>query len=218
MRGSPATTRGPVISWLLTFVVALAIIRYTTGETAASTHHVDRAASSDLFDACLLRGGETDLNEQYSSIEEFLTAEDRQRALSHFHIHGWRWHTASLVRESRRLCSLAQRAQSVESSEALNTMTHALHQAADYVVGFNMKGLHRIETGLMFPWMREKLTTAGSIPGEASKGFARAISQLESDREELVALGDSIVRCRGFLFTVPRLFSWFPLLLLCLFR
>jgi hypothetical protein len=180
---------GFVFLWL-SFVCTIAIFLV---DTVASSLPYHQAAISDRWDACFVRGGNSAFEERYSSIDEYLTKEDREKALSHFHIHGWRWHTASLAREARRLCTLAQRARLAESGHALDTMTLALHRAADYVVGFNMKGLHRIEADLMFPWMREKLTTDRSIPAEASKGFASAMSQLESDREKLVALGKAIV-------------------------
>ena len=178
--------------WLASFLCAIAIVFV---ETKASPLPYHQASISTLRDSCLVRGGgNSGFHERYSFIEDqYLSSEDRESALSHFHVHGWRWHTASLIREARRLCNLAQRAQLAESGKALDDMTQALHQAADYVVGFNMKGLHRIEADLMFPWMREKLTTDRSMPVEASKGFANAMSQLERDRKKLAALGQAIV-------------------------
>eukprot|EP00429_Kryptoperidinium_foliaceum_P035869 CAMPEP_0176159282 /NCGR_PEP_ID=MMETSP0120_2-20121206/81480_1 /TAXON_ID=160619 /ORGANISM="Kryptoperidinium foliaceum, Strain CCMP 1326" /LENGTH=322 /DNA_ID=CAMNT_0017496693 /DNA_START=77 /DNA_END=1041 /DNA_ORIENTATION=- len=136
---------------------------------------------------------DADHERSYPPINEFLSDEDRKKGLKQFHVHGWRWHTASLVRESGRLCNLAQRARrAILEGNDVESMTNALQKAADYVVGFNMKGLHRIEADLMFPWMRDKLTSAAEVPQETTKAFADAMSQLESDRKKLEEFGDFI--------------------------
>jgi len=136
------------------------------------------------------------LGEEYSAIDEFLAKRGLEKPMDRFHIHGWRWHTASLAREAGRLCSLAQRAKAVEEARGdnSNTMAQALQQAAEYVVGFNMKGLHRIEADLMFPWMREKLTNIEDASADVTKEFSDVMNQLESDRKTLVKLGASIVQ------------------------
>jgi hypothetical protein len=181
----------------IVLVLALALlVHIVSGESSPIPHHST---------SCTGGSQQTeDLEGKYSAIESFLTERDIQKSLDRFHIHGWRWHTASLVRESGRLCSLAQRAKSVEeaagdgdddsSSDTSTSMTNALQQAADYVVGFNMKGLHRIEADLMFPWMREKLTTINGVAAGVTQEFSSVMSQLESDRKTLVQLGDYIVR------------------------
>lgn len=109
-------------------------------------------------------------------------------SLDHFHIHGWRWHTMSLVREVGRLKKLAGRAFSKGDSSSLGA---PLEQAVDYVVGFNLKGLHKIEADLFFPWMRKKLTSVES--SNLSNAFATMMDQLESDRKMVAKLGESIV-------------------------
>ena len=65
-----------------------------------------------------------------------------------FKIHGWRWHTMSLIREAQRLAqgTLLQKS----PSTSWNTFT-------DYVVNFNLKGLHKIQHDLFFPWVKEEL-------------------------------------------------------------
>ncbi len=102
-----------------------------------------------------------------------------------FHIQGWRWHTQSLVRETDRLHRLASRT-NVDSAAKLK-------EASDYVVGFNLRGLHKIEAGLFFPWMREKLTSSAPR-GELRAAFASVMDQLEDDRRMVEELGDSISR------------------------
>lgn len=103
--------------------------------------------------------------------------------LEDFHIQGWRWHMQSLVRESDRLHKLASRTN-------INTAQN-LKDASDYVVGFNLRGLHKIEAGLFFPWMKEKLTLSAPRT-DLKAAFASMMDQLESDRRMVAKLGDSI--------------------------
>jgi C4-dicarboxylate-specific signal transduction histidine kinase len=119
-----------------------------------------------------------------SVIAKFLS--NKKASLQDFHIHGWRWHTMSLVREAERLSSMAQRFQTKPVEER-----HPLQQAADYVIGFNLKGLHKIEADLFFPWMKEKLTAIQER--ELSQAFATVMDELEKDRKTVAKLGDSIV-------------------------
>ena len=104
-----------------------------------------------------------------------------------FHVQGWRWHTMSLVREAGRLQKLTLRMQSSCRVEELP----ALRMAADYVVGFNMKGLHKIEKDLFFPWVRGKFTAIGE--SDIAKAFSVVMDQLESDRKTIELLGSSLV-------------------------
>jgi hypothetical protein len=122
-----------------------------------------------------------DADTSESLIDEFLS--DKELSLDDFHVHGWRWHTMSLVREAGRFHKLAVRS---KSDSAL-----ALQEASDYVIGFNLKGLHKIEATLFFPWMREKLTSIEK--SELSSAFATVMDELELDRQKMAELGDSIV-------------------------
>jgi hypothetical protein len=116
-------------------------------------------------------------------IRKFLGPESKASALlEHFHIQGWRWHTKSLVRDAGRLHRLAL------NSDVTNAET--LKDATDYVVSFNLLGLHKIEETLFFPWMREKLT---SVPKkELSSAFSSVMDKLENDRQTVDHLGSSI--------------------------
>jgi hypothetical protein len=104
-----------------------------------------------------------------------------------FHVQGWRWHTMSLARESGRLQKLASR---MERSCRVEDLP-ALRKAADYVVGFNMKGLHKIEKDLFFPWVRGKFNAIGE--SDVAKAFSDVMDQLESDRKTIERLGTSLV-------------------------
>lgn len=97
-----------------------------------------------------------------------------------FHVQGWRWHTMSLVREADRLHRFAR-----TSPEDVSTLT----KAVDYVVGFNMKGLHKIEKDLFFPWARNKVKDP-SVAG----AFGNLMDRLESERRAIQQIGANMVR------------------------
>jgi hypothetical protein len=106
-----------------------------------------------------------------------------------FHVQGWRWHTMSLVREARRLHQLAHRLQK-EPQESDNA-AKALYTVADYCVNFNLRGLHRIEKELFFPWLRTKTS---SIPDHAAaREFGSILDELERHRQRIESLGVSLV-------------------------
>ena len=92
----------------------------------------------------------------------------------------------SLVREAGRFSKMAVRFQDKPIEDR-----QPLQQAADYVIGFNLKGLHRIEAELFFPWMKEKLTAIQER--DVSQAFESVMYQLEDDRKTVAKLGDSIV-------------------------
>jgi hypothetical protein len=121
------------------------------------------------------------------NIHKFLSSQSRNyesSLLEQFQIQGWRWHTKSLARDAGRLQKLA--------SKTELKSTKILKDACDFVVGFNMVGLHKIEATLFFPWMREKLTGGTRDKPELSAGFASAMDALERDRKEVVSLGEKI--------------------------
>jgi hypothetical protein len=144
------------------------------GTARAREPHISRHC---LTTHSTVRGADTSEN----LIDEFLS--DKELSLDDFHVHGWRWHTMSLVREAGRFHKLAMRSKS--------DSTLALQEASDYVIGFNLKGLHKIEATLFFPWMREKLTSIDR--SELSSAFATVMDELELDRQKVAELGDSIV-------------------------
>jgi hypothetical protein len=106
-----------------------------------------------------------------------------------FYIQGWRWHTLSLGREAGRLQKLAERLH--HSFDSNNVDLTAVKNAADYVVGFNMNGLHKIEKDLFFPWVRSKIS---SLKEKEVKGAVGALmDQLDLGREAIKTFGKSVV-------------------------
>ena len=79
----------------------------------------------------------------------------------------------SVIRELRLLQTL------VSSSGKTEEVT----QGFDHVVGFNMKGLNRVESKLFFPWLKEKLDL---IPDEGAKqAFQRVLKTATKQQEVL---------------------------------
>jgi hypothetical protein len=106
-----------------------------------------------------------------------------------FHVQGWLWHTMSLVREAKRLNKLALK---LEKSKKDDEQLVVLKQAADYLIGFNMKGLHNIEKDLFFPWMRKQVKKSVT-QSDVSMAFDAIMDQLESDRKGIENLGAGIL-------------------------
>ena len=154
--------------------------------------------SSSIVDSASSTKQECHISNDEKIIQDFIysPSPDGQESLrssssllSRFHINGWRWHTLSLARESRRLSKLASRTATKDLNEASR-----LRDAVSYVVDFNMKGLHKIENQVFFPWMREKFTRSTSISNDAelSKAFTHVMDRLEKDQRHVAKLGDMI--------------------------
>lgn len=95
--------------------------------------------------------------------EENKTAEEEDDLP--FHIQGWRWHSMSLIRDSRRLERLSMHLANhlTEEGEDMEAGFDALDQAANYVVNFNMAGLFRIQTDLFVNFLRMHLCDEESL-------------------------------------------------------
>lgn len=130
-------------------------------------------------------GGADNLEKAQEQIGRFLQASDSK---GEFLIQGWRWHTMALAREAGRLHKLSRRLVESGSEEDLSS----LRKAAEYVVGFNMKGLHKIEKDLFFPWVRTKVD---ALPDEAEvqSAFGVLMNQLDDDRASIESLGRAVV-------------------------
>jgi hypothetical protein len=120
----------------------------------------------------------------HEHITRFLDSADNE---GKFHVQGWRWHTMSLVREADRLNKLARSLQDSSSDKDLPALT----EAVDYVVGFNMKGLHKIENDLFFPWVRKKVSEVNE--SRVVTAFGTLMDQLECERQAIAELGASLV-------------------------
>jgi hypothetical protein len=127
---------------------------------------------------------------QASSLKDALAS--FQESLESFHVHGWRWHTMSLIRESTRLQKLAKQA----SNQCLGETD--LLSAVDYVVGFNMRGLHAIERDVFFPWVRSQFMTrlqkdASIEANKLTASLEGLLDDLERDVKSMEVIGQSMV-------------------------
>jgi hypothetical protein len=102
-----------------------------------------------------------------------------------FHIHGWRWHTLSLLRDFSRLEKLASRLSHSPSSSSIDTSS-TVSKAIHHVVGFSWKGLHRIESQVFFPWLRQKLLGNDSLKPLYGKSLGNNISSIQSSLEHVL--------------------------------
>jgi hemerythrin-like domain-containing protein len=68
-----------------------------------------------------------------------------------------------------------------------------LQDATEYVIDFNLRGLHKIETGLFFPWMRQQLTSRPQDK-KVSSAFSAVMEELEMERLQVAQLGRVIAR------------------------
>jgi len=184
-------------------VILVAAIIVSTADTAPSFESsrsdtvVNVIAEADhcidaVKGACLdpvLRGGSSLQHAAEETVEKYL-AEDRTAASKEkFHVQGWRWHTLSLVRDARRLETLALRQLTAGAPEGVEIAR--LDKAAKHVVDFNMAGLHRIENELFFPWMREKLC-AGNAEEHVRDAFREILDSIDEDRRHVAKLGEAV--------------------------
>jgi hypothetical protein len=95
----------------------------------------------------------------------------------------------SVLHEAGRLRKLVLKWQgSTESPENMKK----LKDVTNYVVDFNMKGLHKVEKDLVFPWMRKELKEKFEDM-KVYQAYDIILSQLESDRKIVAKLGTDLV-------------------------
>jgi hypothetical protein len=123
-----------------------------------------------------------------------------------FYIQGWRWHTMSLVHEAGRLHQLATQLAALPEEEAEETKKSPLssnhltdlRKATEYTVDFNMRGLHKIERDVFFPWVRAKTHSIQKEEPEVSRAFDTVLNELDQERNGLESLGSSLVSSYSF--------------------
>jgi hypothetical protein len=102
-----------------------------------------------------------------------------------FHIQGWRWHSMSLMRDSRRLERLAKYLSNSNEREddSIDGAFSALEEAASYVINFNMAGLFRIESKMFVNFLREHLCKEDIIGSFAGSGGGSAAAETDAFRK-----------------------------------
>lgn len=176
-------------SFLPSLVAGSDVPNTNTGEGKAKSCHVTESASADALIECFLRenvGGAND---------------DTKK----FHVHGWRWHTLSLVRDAGRLERLAlQKIKPTGSDDITAFPTKSdtgggdsdLDTAAEHVIGFNMKGLFAVEDELFFPWLRSKLvdeSSSGVHAADLRSAFGAVLDGIDAERSFVRKLASQVV-------------------------
>lgn len=182
---------------ILLIALVFAPIAKTTLPIGRKGKAIGVAAAADFNSAgdasCLDTRGGGDASPHQSAeeiVEKYLAKDRKAASKDRFHVQGWRWHTLSLVRDSRRLETLALRDLSVGAVG--EDETPRLEKAAKHVVDFNMAGLHRIENELFFPWMREKLCSNPDAQEHLRKAFNEILDGIDEDRRHVAKLGQAV--------------------------
>lgn len=174
-----------VFGWVSLFLVVVGGFTISTAETLTSKETCSNAALEKP----------KDLKEAETCILRFLKTDTKFPKGNDFLVQGWRWHTMSLVREADRLQKLAEFTCDMHGGkeDCLAEKFSQLKCATEYVVGFNMQALHKIEKDLFFPWVRERTLRAVS-ESDVCTAIDILLDQLESDRRRIEAIGASLVR------------------------
>lgn len=168
-------------SWLFVFLIFFGGIGTRHGGDAVVVVSSSFASSSSTTRDGWLLGAKLNLR-------RFLNESSAAQHGGRFHVLGWKWHTMSLEREAERLHKLARHLLNEERKD--EEVLPALAQAVDYVVGFNMKGLHKIERNLFFPWIRKRVMTELSPTEKVAIG--KVLEKLERDQKDMEQLGDRL--------------------------
>ena len=163
-------------------------------------HHIDNSSTN------------TSIQEATSTITKtFSTYIPMKPNEPKFLVHGWRWHTLSLIRDLSRLGQLAKdiSSHSHRGDDVSEEKLNQLESASSYVIDFNMKALPRIEEKTFFPWLckrflepsngsnnkrKNKMHVDGVPEGEDfQQAFRTFLTHLDQERNEVWKLGQSLV-------------------------
>ena len=103
-------------------------------------------------------------------------------AAGKYRVHGWRWHTMSVLRELKLLQNLLQK----------EPYPNKLHELVQHTIGFNLKGLNRVESLLFFPWLKNKFDLIQEEP--TRKAFQCILTGVEEQQKQLMQQGQVAVR------------------------
>jgi len=136
-----------------------------------------------------------------TTIHQFLN--EKWQPSQHFRVQGWRWHTMSVIRDARRLSSLAY---TFVNDNPRNHNVHKdkdeiprLAKAAHHVIDFNLKALYRIENKLFYPWLKKKLSTVEDP--NLGKAFSSVLKWSFPSRRPLKSWGCKSYVCLSFSIT-----------------
>ena len=131
------------------------------------------------------------------SVEQYISSLVQKGEVSSddFHVHGWRWHSLSFVRDAKRLERLALHL--LKAGDDMREEDGAmLDKAAEHVIDFNLAGLTNVENDVWFPWLRERLCGDKSTEIVAEerhrKQLGRIIDAVVEERDHLNRLAYAV--------------------------
>jgi len=127
-----------------------------------------------------------------------------RKGVGEFHLYGWRWHTMSLIRETNRLQKLASQFQKKATKSSLSSLSTStvndddiakLRTAVEYVVGFNLKGMTRVENEVMIPFLRKQLIEQHHTNNDnvLQRSFDTIIDHLELEQQYISQIGYQLI-------------------------
>ncbi|CAM9196420.1 unnamed protein product [Choristocarpus tenellus] len=107
-----------------------------------------------------------------------------------FLINGWRWHTLAVLRDVKRFRRVILLAAQYNPGGGRGGVNRAVDRAAmrrvlkcyGFMWTFSFRKLHKVESGLFFPWLREHL------PEEVLS----SLDEFSREKEAVIRIGDSI--------------------------
>jgi hypothetical protein len=163
----------------------------TTSVESSSSSSIDSATPLDL------RGGRssvTNVANAQSSVEQYLDSllQDGTLSSDDFHVHGWRWHSLSFVRDAKRLERLALHL--LKGDNVCEEDGITLNRAAKHVIDFNLAGLTNVENDVWLPWLRKRLCKDESIDVAATyqKQLGKIIDSVVNERDHINRLAHAV--------------------------
>jgi len=153
-------------------------------------HNKQKEAAATLTDNTLSPAAQV-LQQYLADTDESSNARSSPRSTlrhhyDHFYIHGWRWHTLSVVRQARALSRVPWEFVDVNDFQ----------KAARFVVDFNLRGLQHIEQKVFFPWLKSSVKAQllkKGAPQTVTRALESVVHQLEQDQKAIRKLGNELM-------------------------
>lgn len=149
--------------------------------------------------------GTASLHQATGVVSNWLSLTTKPQSSVHrpkFLVHGWRWHTLSLIRDLKRLRLFSEEiSANILNKRISEEDIRQLESASEFVINFNMKALHRIEEKTFFPWLQKKFLAPSmklSVPDapndkEFQQAFEVILAHLDQERNKMHKMGISLV-------------------------
>ena len=176
---------------LLSILTVITAILYIASAEAFSPPSQFR----DLYKSMTMKLSAFSTSSKYNSKESEVFLKDIHRVISlgpvpinerQFLINGWRWHTASALRDLQRYADVIDKIDAIcDPNQFVGESTqedfkNRLISCYSYVCEYNLKALMKIESELFFPWLQNLLP-------EAARPLMSEIVQDQADAKVLSA-------------------------------